>query len=101
MALCAVYMQEYLPDGASLKAVGNSDSSVQIFGIHTSRQAIGGVISHINHLVDILELENWLHWTKDLYKRHIIIIIIIIKHIYRAHFRGMPQMRWIQQLHVK
>ena len=32
---------------------------------------------------------------------YIIIIIIIIKHIYRAHFRGMPQMRWRQQLHVK
>ena len=32
---------------------------------------------------------------------NIIIIIIIIKHIYRAHFRGMPQMRWRQQLHVK
>jgi len=30
-----------------------------------------------------------------------IIVIIIIKHIYRAHFRGMPQMRWRQQLHVK
>ena len=32
---------------------------------------------------------------------NIIIIIIIIKHIYRAHFRRMPQMRWRQQLHVK
>jgi len=31
----------------------------------------------------------------------IIIIIIIIKHIYRAHFRRMPQMHWSQQLHVK
>jgi len=29
------------------------------------------------------------------------IIIIIIKLIYRAHFCGMPQMRWRQQLHVK
>jgi len=29
------------------------------------------------------------------------IIIIIIKHIYRAHFCGMPQMRWRQQLHIK
>jgi len=30
-----------------------------------------------------------------------VIIIIIIKHIYRAHFHGMLQMRWRQQLHVK
>ena len=30
----------------------------------------------------------------------IIIIIIIIKHICRAHFRRMPQMRYKEQLHV-
>ena len=39
--------------------------------------------------------------SKTVQDRRIIIIIIIIKHIYRAHFRRMPQMRWRQQLHVK
>jgi len=64
-----VYISGNLPDGASFKTVGNPDGSVQILGIHTSCQAIVSVISHVNHLINILELQNRLHWTKDLRKQ--------------------------------
>jgi len=54
------------PYGASTEAVGNTNGSVQVGGVNSSRQTIGSVVSNLDDLVFCAELGNGANRAKDL-----------------------------------
>jgi hypothetical protein len=54
------------PYGASAEAVGNSNGSVQVRGVKSSRKTIGSVVGCLDYLVFSAELGNGANRAKDL-----------------------------------
>ena len=61
-----------VPDGAGLDAVSEVNRSVEILGEDRGAEAVRWAVGAFNHFVQILELHDLHHWTKDLQTRTIL-----------------------------
>ncbi len=54
------------PDGSGLDAVGDGDGLVDVLGEDGGAQSVVRLVGAVNHLLQILELQNLLHRPEDL-----------------------------------